>query len=68
MTKEHLMEYIRGYIVDDSVSWEDTIDYIIRNLDDFADILEKAIDSSYPDCIKNESHQIRQQNSCLQRS
>jgi hypothetical protein len=43
MTKEHLMEYIRGYIVDDSVSWEDTIDYIIRNLDDFADILEKHL-------------------------
>ena len=40
MTKEEMMEYVRAYIVDGSKSWEETIDHIVSNLDDFASILD----------------------------
>ena len=40
MTKEVMMEYVRAYIIDGSRSWDETIDLIVRNLDDFASILD----------------------------
>lgn len=41
MTKAEMMDYIKAYILDGSISWEETRDHIIYHIDDFSTILEE---------------------------
>jgi len=43
MTKENLMEHVRGYILEGSFSWEDVCAYIVWYLHDFSTIQEKHL-------------------------